>query len=344
MTGLRASVLIVAFNSKRFLARQIEALARQSVRDFEVVLLDNASCEEERPTSGELPAYFKLVQSEVNLGFAGGNNHAARIATGEHLVLLNPDAFPAEDWLEKLLAAADAIPEAASIGCTQLRAEDTGRYDGLGDVQHAIGLAYRSAYGAPVRRFRPKDGETFSACGAAMLVRRAAFAAVGGFDERFFCYGEDLDLGFRLRLLGWINIQASEAVVHHVGGGSSGARSAFGDFHGARNRLWTFVKNMPATLFWPLLPIHLLVTGGLVLAYRFTGRGDHAWRGYLAGLAGLPAMFAARTHVQRGRTASTARIGAALTWTPLALVRRSPHIRPVDRPRKTRDRGEPAAR
>jgi GT2 family glycosyltransferase len=160
-----------------------------------------------------------------------------------------------------------------------------------------------------------------------MLVRREAFEAAGGFDARYFCYFEDVDLCFRLRLRGWRILHAGDAIVAHVGGGSAGERSPFADYHGARNRTWTFIKDMPAPLFWLLLPVHLLASAAAAMRALFAGRGLAAWRGLVAGLAGAGPIWRARTEVQRARSASWTTIAAALAWSPHVLLTRQPVIR-----------------
>ncbi|MBK8545653.1 MAG: glycosyltransferase family 2 protein, partial [Caulobacteraceae bacterium] len=154
---------------------------------------------------------------------AAANNQAARGASTPYLVFLNPDAFPEPGWLAALIATAERYPEAAAIGSTQVRPDAPGVFDGVGDVLHASGLAYRAWYGKH-RAAAPPPGEPFAACGAAMLVRREAFEVVGGFDARYFCYFEDVDLCFRLRLAGWRVLHTPDAVVAHVGGGSPARR------------------------------------------------------------------------------------------------------------------------
>lgn len=311
-------------NSARWRARQASALLAQTDKRWSLVVVDNASEPSQRPKDGDFPAGAELIQSEINLGFAGGNNLAAMDRQTPFLVFLNPDAFPASNWFAALIEAAERHPAAAAIGSTQLREGAAGVLDGIGDVLHATGLAYRAGYGK--RGHVPPLGETFAACGAAMLVRREAFEAVGGFDSRYFCYFEDVDLCFRLRLLGHRVLQAPDAIVAHVGGGSAGAQSAFAEFHGARNRLWTFFKCMPAWLLWPLLPAHLLATGLLATLGPIRGRGLHAWRGILAGLAGLGPILESRRAIQKARKTSLFDIASALAWSPDVLfTRRAVH-------------------
>jgi len=323
-----ATIIVVTHDSARWLERMCAAVAAQTETRWRLVLVDNASRPDQRPRQSALPPGASVIQCEKNLGFAEANNLAARDADTPYLVFLNPDAFPEPGWLAALIATAERFPAAAAIGSLQWRADAPGVFDGAGDVLHASGLAYRSNYGkahAPA----PPLGESFSACAAAMLVRRDAFEQVDGFDARYFCYFEDVDLGFRLRLFGWRVLQSPDAVVHHVGGGVAGARSAFGDFHGARNRLWTFVKCMPAALFWPLLLPHLAASALVCTIALFSGRGAHAWRGFLAGFAGIGPIWRTRRDLQRTRRASTGAIARALAWSPDVLLSRRPVIRPL---------------
>jgi GT2 family glycosyltransferase len=161
-----------------------------------------------------------------------------------------------------------------------------------------------------------------------MLVRRKVFEAAGGFDERYFCYFEDVDLCFRLRLGGARVVQLPDAVVAHVGGGVISGGSAFAQFHGARNRLWTFVKCMPAPLFWPLLPAHLLASAAVVTLSLLRGRGFAAWRGLFAALGDLGPALRARREVQNARKATTGDIARALAWSPFVFFGRQPVIKP----------------
>ncbi len=319
-----ATIIVVSHNSARFLPRMAAAVAAQTETRWRLVVLDNASRADERPRLSELPPASSIIQSEVNLGFAAGNNRAAQDADTPYLVLLNPDAFPEPTWLAQLIATAERHPRAAAIGSMQIRA-DKDVFDGTGDVLHASGIAYRSSYGRP-RTTPPPLGETFSACAAAMLVRREAFEAIGGFDENFFCFFEDVDLGFRLRLAGGQILQSPDAVVAHVGGGSTGVRSPFADFHGARNRFWTFVKCMPSPLFPVFLPAHVLAS--FMVAFWGVLHGRSApLRGLLAGLAGFGKALEWRRDVQRTRTATTSQIAEQLAWNPLVVLNRQPVIR-----------------
>jgi GT2 family glycosyltransferase len=316
----RITVLIVTFNSRRFYPRLKATLEAQTV-PYELIVLDNGSRPEDRPSADDFPDGAVLLQQERNLGFAEGNNAAAKAAKTEFVALLNPDAFPEPTWLEELLAMAGRCPNDTLIGSTQIWDPDPSLLDGIGDVMHASGLAYRSAHKKPFAEVSIEEGQVFSACAAAMLVRREVFLNLGGFDESYFCYMEDVDFGFRLRLAGGRAVQAPLARVSHVSGGVSAGHSGFADFHGARNRLWTFVKCMPAPLFWPLFPVHLAATFAVLCVHASRGRWA-SWQGFAAGLAGLNRAWKARARAQAHRRASAWQIACALRWAPFPTNRR----------------------
>ena len=320
------TVVIVAYDSGRFLQPCVDALAAQSFGDFEAVVADNASSDGSTAELRLPDARFRLQDMGANLGFAGANNRVAQGSGAQFLALLNPDAEPDPGWLEALVAGARAYPEAASFGSVQLRLGEEGVLDGVGDVWHVAGLAWRAGEGWAAAR-TPGDGEIFSPCGAAALYRREAFLAAGGFDERFFCYCEDLDLGHRLRAAGATSRRVTGAVVRHAGSGVSGRYSDFTMFHGHRNRIWTFVKNTPGGWFWLFLPYHL----GFNLLYLGSAvrRGvfKPVWRAYVAALRGLRPFLADRRTLRRARRTPFRQMLAAMAFTPQSPFRRELHPR-----------------
>jgi N-acetylglucosaminyl-diphospho-decaprenol L-rhamnosyltransferase len=211
-------------------------------------------------------------------------------------------------------------------------AEDPTLLDGLGDVMTVFGIPYRGGYLSPDRG-QAREGEVFSPCGAAMMIERALFLDLGGFDEQFFCYGEDVDLGYRLQLRGEPTLLVPQAVIHHVGSASSGGRkSEFAVFHGTRNRFWVLFKNTPAVLLPLVVPLHMMA---LVLIYLRKENRPHIrliWRAVRAAFAGAPAVFRTRKSVQAMRRASVAAIARAWTWNPRDLSGRRPVIRPLRTP------------
>lgn len=323
------SVVIVTYQSGPTLTECLEALKAQTFADFEVILSDNASADRAAQAAAQADPALRLIENGANLGFAAGVNRGSDAARGRWLALINPDAFAAPDWLERLVAAAEAFPDVRCFTSRQLMADDAARLDGLGDVMAAAGFPYRGGYLQPDPGLQ-RPGEVFSACGGAMMIDRDLFQEMGGFDERLFCYCEDVDLGYRLQLRGERTLVIPNAVVRHVGSASSGGpRSDFAVFHGTRNRLWVFVKNTPPLLFWLTLPLHLLATAALFQRHAAHGELAAPWRGFKAGLKGLRIALDARREAQAGRRVGSLAIARAMTWNPLDLLGRRPVVRPL---------------
>lgn len=323
-------VIIVNYNSGSRVKRTLAALEEQSFRDFEVVVFDNASSD---GSAEGLAASFplRLVRHGTNIGFAAANNRAAEGTSADYLAFLNPDAYPEPDWLEQLMAATRRYGDVAAFGSTQLSAENPSILDGAGDAYHVFGVPWRGGFGWPVAAL-PPEGECFAPCAAAALYRRPDFEALGGFDESFFCYGEDVDLGFRLRLHGRRAIQVAAARVLHEGSAITGRRSDFTIFHGHRNRIWTYVKNMPGPLLLIGLPFHLMVNLYLLGRFTLLGSGLAYLRALFAAARGLPRILGERRKISRSRKARLSEIARALAWSPLKLMRRKPDVRRVNAP------------
>lgn len=313
-------MVIVAFDSGAYLQACVDALAAQRFADFEAVIADNGSTDGSIEALGLPDGRFRVLPMGFNAGFAAANNRVAEASRSEFLALLNPDASPDPGWLGALVDAARANPGAASVGSLQLQMADPSRLDGLGDVWHVAGLAWRAGEGLSVAG-APGDGEIFGPCAAAALYRRAAFLAAGGFDERYFCYCEDVDLAFRLRLAGHSSVRAAGAIVRHAGSGISGRASDFTIFHGHRNRVWTFVKNTPGVWFWLFLPYHLAYNALMLASAVRRGRFRPLWRAYRAALLGVGPFWRER-RVRRPRRIGFVALLKVMAWTPWAPIRR----------------------
>ena len=323
-----ASVIIVNFNAGKFLQKALDAVAAQTDQDFEIILVDNAS------TDGSFEGLqldgfdsLELMALEENTGFARGNNLAAAQAQGEWLILLNPDTEAAPDWLAQFREASEAHPDVSMFAGATLDMAHTDKMDGAGDCYMVAGLPWRGGYQRP-RAELPDAGTCFSPCGASAMFRRDVFLGTGGFDERYFCYCEDVDLGFRLRLEGHKCVFWPDAKALHFGSASSGVASAFAIRHGTRNRFWTFVKDMPPLALLFLLPAHLLLTLVLILRAIPQGRVRPTLAGLREGLAGLGTILRSRKTVQARRTLSSLDILKAMTWNPIIAFTRRPDVRP----------------
>src|ERR1035437_4360755 len=315
-----ARIVIVNFNAGENLLRCMTALSAQIKTDFEVRIVDNAS------TDGSLRYVpdddrFLVIHAGSNVGFAAGCNLDARDCAAPFVVMLNPDAFPEPGWLEALLRTAKSYPDATMFGSLQISATDENILDGVGDCYSCFGAPWRGGYGQPVKPL-PDCAEAFSPCAAAAMYRTEWFARAGGFDERFFCFLEDIDLAFRIRLLGGRCMQVNLAIVRHVGGATSGMKSDFAMYHSARNRFWTIIKNTPGWLLCVVAPLHIVFSAYLLFHLRKSS-ASALWKGMLAGIAGLPAAWKQRREIQAARAASIGDIVHAISWSIPAMHRKA---------------------
>ena len=323
------SVCVIAYNSGPTLRTCLERLGAQTFRDFEAIVIDNASPD---PSDAAIAADFpfvRLVRNRENLGFTGAGNQMARLARGRWYALLNPDAYAEPDWLAQLMAASARHPQVRAFTSRQLVAENPALLDGLGDVMSVFGIPYRGGYLTPDRG-QAFEGEVFSPCGAAMMIDRALFLELGGFDEDFFCYGEDVDLGYRLQLAGEPTLLVPGATIAHVGSASTGGpKSEFAVFHGTRNRFWVLFKNTPAILLPLVVPLHLAALMAIYLRKENRPHGALIWKAVQAAFTGAPKIFRTRKAVQAARKASVGQVAAAMTWDPRDLSGRRPVIKPL---------------
>ena len=297
------SIVIVTWNSAAHLPRCLECLRAQAVQDFEIIIVDNGSTDGtlELLQTGQSGFPLRVERLPSNLGFAAANNIGARLARGKWLVLLNADAFPEPDWLEKLLRAAEQHHDYNFFASRQIQYHSPKLLDGAGDEYHTSGLAWRRYYNHSSTDHGLTQQEVFGACAAAAMYRREDFLNAGGFDEDFFSYFEDVDLNFRLRLRGGRCLYVPEAVVHHVGSASTGKRSDFSVYYGYRNMIWTFFKNMPSPLIWFFLPVHIATLLFFVAYLSMRGQGRVILRAIRDAVRGLPGILKKRKIIQKNR-------------------------------------------
>jgi len=303
------SVIVVNWNGLAYLAECLDSLAAQSYAALEVIVVENGSTDGSLEyLRGQRKGRIRLVESPSNLGFAGGNNLGIRASKGAYLALLNNDAVADPHWVKALVAAAEADPGVGMCASRIYVWRRPGLLDGAGLLVSGDGI------GRGRGRLEP-DGERYereadvllpSACAA--LYRRAMLDEIGLFDEDFFAYCEDTDLGLRARIAGWRCRYVPGAVVRHYYSGSTAPHSPFKAFHVERNRIWVVVKCFPAGMAAASLA-YTLGRYALQLYSALSGRGAAAklaatqspWalagiiaRAWLAALVRLPEMWRRR--------------------------------------------------
>lgn len=321
------SVIVLNYNGRPWIDPCLAALSRQQgAPPHEILFVDNGSSDGSIALVSSAYPAVRVVDNGRNLGFAAGNNAGARAARGTHLVFLNNDTVPADDWLQQLYRAHAEVPGRALVTSKLVLHDHPHIVDSAGDGYLRAGGAFKQGHGAAAAS-HAESGEVFGACGAAFLIARETFERLGGFDETFFMVYEDVDLSYRARLIGLRCWYAASAVVRHASSGTLGRASEAAVFYGQRNLEWTWIKNTPFSLLVLTLPSHLVYAAAGVAHYVATGRGMAALRGKLAALAGLPRILQQRRLVQRTRTASGAQIESPMTRGWLALKRREKSAR-----------------
>ena len=321
---MRVGLVIVTFNAERHIGRCLEAVHRQTKPPDRTIVVDSGS------RDGTLDAIerwrerlglnLEVLPLGENVGFAIANNRAVeRLEDCQLIALLNPDAFPDPGWLAALVAAAAAHPEDGSFASRLMMAGASDVLDGAGDVFHVSGLVWRYGHRERVADVPNALSErpVFGACAAAALYRRDDWRKAAGFDEHYFCYAEDVDLAFRLQLIGRTCRYVPDAVAYHVGSATAGLDSAFAIYHGYRNLEWTFVKNMPSPLFWRYLPVHFVAVFAELVWFFRKGRGGAIVRAKWDALGGLLAAISARRRIQATRQVRADAIRAVLDHSPL---------------------------
>lgn len=326
----RTSVIVLNWNGRRWLAPCLDAVFAQGA-GVEVIVVDNASTDGSAELVRERYPQTRLIANPGNLGFAAGNNAGARAARAtEYFAFLNNDTEAEPGWLQALTRALDETPEAALATSHVVLPGPPAAIDSAGDGYLRAGGAFKRHHGQPDGDGPPPPRDTFGACGAACLIRRRVFEALGGFDERFFMVYEDVDLSYRARLAGHSVIYVPNARVRHAGSASLGRASAAAVFYGQRNLEWTWVKNTP----WPLLlraaPAHALYTLAGIAHYARLGLLGPCLAGKLAAVRGLPGVWRARRAVQSARVAPAADLWRAMTpgWVGVKRQEKGP---PEDR-------------
>jgi len=295
------SIIIPNWNGAVHLPTCLDSLRRQTFRDFETIVADNASADD----SGELLATqypeVKVIALDRNLGFAGACNAGLRAARGDIQILLNNDTETDPNWLAEVVAAFGRHPEAGAIASKMLLFDQRDTFHTAGDLYRTNGTpANRGVWQRDGGQF--EEGPVFSACGGSAAYRKTMLDHIGLLDEDFFFSCEDVDLAWRAQLAGWRVVFAPRAVVYHKLAATGGGTTA--SFYDGRNFIYLLIKDVPGSVWrkhWAE------IAGGQC---RLAWEALKAWRGpaararlhgQLAGLLAIPKLLAKRRGVQAAR-------------------------------------------
>jgi hypothetical protein len=250
------SVIIPTWNGWALLQQALASLKEQTFRDFEIIVVDNGSSDDTIDRLELSWPEVRLVRFDHNSGFATAVNAGLSVAAGDILVLMNNDVEAEPQWIAALVRALEESPEVGSCASRVLSYQDRSRIDSAGDqlgfFAYAIGHGARDSADYHLRRY------VFSPSAAAAAYRRAALDQSGTFDERFFAYLEDVDLGVRLQLTGWRCLYVPDAVVYHHGSATAARSPEVKLRLLIRNSLFLFFQYMPAATIIAWGPLMLL--------------------------------------------------------------------------------------
>ncbi len=264
------SIVIPNYNGNKYLKECLDSVYAQSFKDFEVIIIDNASTD----GSYEWVQEYRDIQFkrlDQNYGFSRAVNEGIYLAQGEYVLLLNNDTIMAADFLQEILKEMESHPKAFAVCSKMIQYHNPDLIDDAGDEYTLMGWTRKRGDNESVTRYT-KSEEVFSACAGAALYRKSVFEEIGYFDENFFAYMEDVDISYRARIYGYENRYCAAAKIHHIGSATSGSRyNAFKVRLAAQNNIYVPYKNMP--LLQLILNSPFLLMGYFVKYMFFINEG-----------------------------------------------------------------------
>ncbi|MDO4632291.1 MAG: glycosyltransferase family 2 protein [Eubacteriales bacterium] len=295
MKKAKVSVVIPNYQGERFLRACLDSLKQQTLKDMEIIIVDNASTDGSVALiRAEYPEIELITRSE-NTGFCGAVNTGIRHANAEYVILLNNDTTADPHFAEELYRAVSADPQIFSAQAMMLQMDAPELIDDAGDTYNALGWARARGKGKRVDQFHASE-DIFACCGGAAIYRKSVFEKIGYFDEAHFAYLEDIDIGYRAKICGYRNRLVPKAVIYHKGSAATGSRyNAFKVSHAARNNIYLIYKNMSR---WQILiNLPFLAAGHLIKFLFFLCKGfgltylKGLWQGILLARKGQKAAF-----------------------------------------------------
>ena len=265
------SVIIPNFNGMAYLDGVLSGLECQTVRNFEVILVDNGSSDGSCAFVASSYPWVHVIELPENFGFCKAVNEGIKASRAPYVLLLNNDIEVTPDFIEEMLAAIRRHKKAFSCAARMIQFHDRDRLDDAGNYDCALGWAYARGKGKDIHTYE-KEEKIFASCAGAAIYRRKIFEKIGYFDEEHFAYLEDVDIGYRAKLHGYRNLFCPTARVLHVGSGTSGSRyNLFKIRYSSRNNMYLIYKNMP--LWQIILNFPLLFAGFTIKTVFFASKG-----------------------------------------------------------------------
>lgn len=328
------TVIVVNWNNRDLLRECLFSLRRQTYKNFHVIVVDNGSIDGSiQMLDSEFGGFAYLIKNARNFGFCRAVNQGIRASKSDYVALLNNDAEAHPSWLEEMTRAIDRADDVGMCAAKIMKYDPPNVIDKVGHLMYPDGQNRGRGTGQVDRGQYDTDEEAFFPDGCAALYRRSVFETAGMFDEDFFAYGDDAEMGLRARLAGWRTVYAPKAVVYHHHSQTLGAYSPKKIFFVERNRIWLAIKLFPSSVLW-LNPYYAglrFLLGGVAAISRRgpTGRFSSeysilrlAWtiiHANLSALSRLPQMWKKRAEVRRLQKISTREVRDLLSKYRISL-------------------------
>lgn len=318
---LKVSIVILNYNGKHLIAECVDSVLSQTYSNVEIIIVDNGSTDGSvELIEAQYGRHITMIKNDANVGFAEGNNIGISASSGYYIALLNNDAVADSHWIEELVKGAERSDDAYGMWASKILFYDNKKIiDTAGHLIYPDGLNRGRGKGEVDEGQYDKQEEVFFPSGCAALYARKMINIIGGFDNDFFAYGDDTDLGLKARIAGWKCLYVPTSKVFHKSSSTAGMYTPSKAYLIERNRIWILVKYFPISdifrsIFYTFLRYVLQAYGA------FTGRGAAGrfvvgsskmrlilvlFKSYISAVIKLPGMIKKRKSLRKIKKASS---------------------------------------
>ncbi|MDL2246091.1 glycosyltransferase family 2 protein [Methanobrevibacter sp. OttesenSCG-928-K11] len=261
---MKVSVITPNFNGVNFLKNYFDSLEKEKNHIHEIIIIDNGSTDDSvdfiNKIANNSELNIKIIENNQNMGFSKAINQGIKLSTSGFVFLLNNDVEVEKETISNLIKLMNSKKDAFSISSKMIQYNNRDLIDDAGDEYNILAYTKKSGNGTSVNNYT-ENREIFSSCAGAALYKKSVFDKIGLFDENFFAYVEDIDIGYRAQIFGFKNYYAANSIVYHIGSATSGTK--YNEFKikiAARNNVWLIYKNFP-------IPQKILNIGFLAIGF-----------------------------------------------------------------------------
>jgi GT2 family glycosyltransferase len=290
------TIVIANYNGRKYLKKCISSLYKQTYKDFEIILVDNASKDDSIVFVKNNFPKVKIIQNKKNLGFSGGNNLGVKFSKGRYIFFVSQDTETDKNCLKELMSCIKKSKD--TIACPKiLLSYERNKINATGLALHYLGYGWCDNLGKPSKE-QNEEREILFPSGTAFLIDKKIFNSINGFDEIYFAYYEDTDLGWRLRLKNYKVMLVPKAKLYHQ---YIFSRHSIKIYFAERNRIVTILKNYETKTLFLILPPLMLTEAGVLFYSSVNGLLSSKLSGYYWIIKNMSKILKRRKSVQKYR-------------------------------------------